>query len=252
VPLINLTKTKADRLLSWWEDMSVLTFTPDQAAPGTTHQMIIDGVERPLNMWAHLFDTKYAGMLRLCEVSSQSFSSSHVSVSQSESCSEFDASTSVSTYTSTSCSSFLYFLSRSSSQGIDVVEDASESTSVSRSCSYSVSQSESESESVSRSCSAEESTSLYSSYIGGGWSYLSSISYGSSCEDLSSGSGSAGNVSVSSCEDLSSVSGSDSRSSSIGVLNIVFYSESCSEDPVATSGSVSAAGESCSNSAGGI
>lgn len=252
IPLINLTKARADQLLDWWENMDVLTFTPDQGAPGTTYQMIIDGVERPVNMWHHEYDVKYAGNLILAGVSSQSFSSSHVSVSKSESCSSVNSSTSFSTFSSLSCSVYLVFESQSSSLGIDVVEDASRSSSISRSCSESESESNVESYSTSRSCSDEESTSLYSSYIGGGWSHLSSVSLGSSCEDLSSGSGSGSAGTVSSCEDLSEVSGSDSRSSSLGVIPQLFYSDSCSTDPATSDAVVSAGHKSCSESAGGI
>ena len=92
VPLINITKARADQLSTWWENMEVLTFTPDQGAPGTTFQMVIDDIGRPLNQWHHEFKSKYAGMIRLREVSSQSFSSSHISVSKSRSCSSWDAS----------------------------------------------------------------------------------------------------------------------------------------------------------------
>ena len=249
VPLINLTKARADKLLEWWEDMVELTITPPVGSP---FQAIIDGIERPLNMWHHEFDTKYAGMLRLCEVSSQSFSSSFVSVSKSASCSSFDASQSEFLSASKSCSGFLTFVSHSSSQGIDIVEDASRSSSISRSCSESLSESDSISYSTSRSCSDALSTSLFSSYIGGGYSYLSSVSQFSSCEDLSSRDNDPALLSVSSCEDLSSVSGSDSRSSSLGVIVLSFTSQSCSLDPSETSQSESAAGTSCSLSAGGI
>lgn len=249
VPLINITKARADKLLDWWENMTELTFTPD---PGSPIQMMIDSIERPLNMWHHVFDDKYAGMLRLCEVSSQSFSSSQVSVSKSESCSSFNSSQSCADFSSLSCSTFLTFVSHSSSIGIDIVDDASRSSSISRSCSESLSESDSISYSTSRSCSDAPSTSLFSSYIGGGYSYLSSVSQFSSCEEISSRDNDPGIVSVSSCEDLSQVSGSDSRSSSTGVIAVSFTSQSCSLNSASTSCSVSAAGTSCSVSAGGI
>lgn len=252
IPLINLTKVKADQLLDWWENMDVLTFTPDQGVPSSTYRMIIDGVERPVNMWQHRFDEKYAGNLILCEVSSQSFSSSHVSVSQSKSCSSVNSSTFYSTFSSLSCSVFLEFASQSSSEGSDLVEDASESTSVSRSCSDFESTSNSRSYSVSRSCSEFEVYKTSSSYIGGGYSYAEWWERSSSCEDLSSGSGSGSGFSSSSCEDLSSVSGSDSYSVSVGVIPQLFYSESCSEDPSVSDAVVSVGHESCSESAGGI
>lgn len=252
IPLINLTKTRADQLLDWWENMNVLTFTPDQGAPGTTYQMVIDGVERPVDMWHHEFDTKYAGNLILCEVSSQSFSSSHVSVSKSKSCSSVNSSTFYSTFSSLSCSLQLIFASQSSSEGSDLVEDASESTSVSRSCSDIESTSYSTSYSLSRSCSDFELLFSSSSYIGGGWSYFEWTEESSSCEDLSSGSSSGSGSSGSSCEDLSSVSGSDSYSVSVGVIPQLVYSDSCSLDPATSDTVVSVGHESCSESAGGI
>lgn len=278
IPLINITKARANQLLDWWLNMEVLTFTPD---PGDPIQMVIDGIERPLNMWHHLFDDKYAGMLRLCEVSSQSFSSSHVSVSKSESCSSFDSSPSCADFSSLSCSTFLTFVSHSSSLGVDADDSVlvqnvscstyrscSDSESYSNSTSYSTfrSCSESESYSVSRSCSEDLSTQLFSSFISGGYSHLSSVLTLSSCEDLSSRSASSScddvsdgietssRIATSSCEDLSSCSDSYSisRSSSIGVIAVSFTSQSCSLNSASTSCSVSEAGTSCSLSAGGI
>lgn len=250
IPLIDITKARADQLLSWWLDMDVLTFTPDQASSGATIEMVIDSIERPLNMWHRLFDTKYAGMLRLCEVSSQSFSSSFVSVSGSESCSSFNSSISCSLSASLSCSVFLTFVSHSSSAGVDVVEDASCSNSGAIHDSVSQSGSLSDSCSVSRSCSEYESVSNYSSYVGGGYSYFSSRETLSSCEDFSSCSGSKSNSTFSSGSDSQSCS--DSRSSSVGVIAVSFTSQSCSLDQSESSCSTSAAGTSCSQSAGGI
>lgn len=221
IPLINITKANADQLLDWWENMDVLTFTPDQASPSATIQMIIDGIERPLNMWHHEFKSKYAGMAVLCEVSSESFSSSHVSVSKSESCSSFNSSASLGFSQSLSCSAFVVTSSRSSSVGDD------DSFSTSRSCSQSVSRSSS------RSCFS------YSISLGPPNNFYVTLSQ---CGNA------VGNVSVSSCEDQSSLG--SSRSS--GVIETVTNSQSCSLDPSVSSESTSAAGTSCSNSAGGI
>lgn len=218
VPLINITKARADKLLDWWENMTELTFTPD---PGSPIQMMIDSIDRPLNMWHHQFDTKYAGMLRLCEVSSQSFSSSQVSVSKSESCSSFGASASLGFESSESCSNFLVDSSRSSSVGDD------DSYSTSRSCSQSVSRSSS------RSCFS------FSISLGPPHNFYVTLS---ECGNA------VANVSVSSCEDQSSLG--SSRSS--GVIETITNSQSCSLDPSKSSESTSAAGTSCSESAGGI
>lgn len=220
IPLINLTKTRADQLTTWWENMEVLAFTPDQASSGETIQMVIDGVERPLNQWHHKFKSKYAGNLILCEVSSQSFSSSQVSVSQSKSCSSFDASESCSPSLSRSCSVFLTSVSGSISVGDD------DSFSNSRSCSGSVSGS------TSRSCFS------YSFQPASPSQPLITLS---ACGDV------IVSVSVSSCEDLSSLG--SSRSS--GRIGVSFTDSSC-EDLPDSSCSESAAGISCSNSAGGI
>lgn len=218
VPLINLTKARADKLLEWWEDMKELTVTPPVGSP---FQAIIDGIDRPLNMWYHKFDSKYAGMLRLCEVSSQSFSSSQVSISKSQSCSSFDASQSLGFSESLSCSAFLVDSSRSSSVGDD------DSYSTSRSCSQSVSRSSS------RSCFS------FSVSLGPPNNFYVTLS---ECGNA------VANVSVSSCEDQSSLG--NSRSS--GVIETITTSESCSLDPSESSLSESAAGTSCSLSAGGI
>ncbi len=252
IPLINIPSAKAEQLHTWWEEQKVLALTPDQASPGDVIGMIIDGIKRPLNVWAQLFDSKYAGMLQLNEVSSISFSPSQVSVSGSRSCSAFGASESCSVFSSRSESAFPTFVSHSSSAGIDVVEDASRSSSISRSCSESFSESNSISYSVSRSCSDYLSESFYSSFISGGYSHFSGLFELSSCEDLSSRDNDPEVLSISSCEDLSSVSGSDSRSSSVGVIVVSFASYSGSLDPSVTSCSESVAGESCSESAGGI
>jgi len=242
VPLINLTKARADQLLTWWQDMEVLTFTPD---PGSPIQMIIDGIERPLNMWAQLFDTKYAGMLRLCEVSSQSFSESEISVSGSTSCSVFDASESCSTFSSLSCSAFNTFCSRSSSVGLDcddsiLIEDVS--------CSTKSSYSGSGSTSGSESCSVSRSCSFWSSYVSGGYSFFSSCEELSSCSESDSTSISRSESNSTSCSDSYSIS----CSTSTGVIEVCFTSKSCSLDPSETSCSESVASKSCSLSAGGI
>ena len=218
IPLININKTESDRLLSWWQNQDALTFTPDQASSFQTFQMIIDGIKRPMDMWHDRFKSKYAGTLVLHEVSSQSFSSSQVSVSQSLSCSSFNSSRSFGYSSSLSCSNYLAATSDSSSFGYDG------SYSTSRSCSQSVSDSDS------RACST------YSFSVSGG--YVTT----SDCADV------AIPVSVSSCEDLSSLG----SSRSLGVIPVPTFSNSCSLDPLVSSLSTSAAGQSCSNSAGGI
>lgn len=224
VPLINLTKARADQLLEWWTDMEPLTFTPDQASPGDTIQMIIDGVERPLNMWHHKFDSKHAGNLVLCEVSSQSFSSSHVSASQSESCSSFDASRSCSLSTSHSCSVFINSVSNSLSQRVTSSCSGSFSGSVSHSCSLDTQASCS---TYSFDADPDPSRVFYIT--------ASSCSHSPSCSRSSSG----------------SVSASCSESSSGEEIAVPFFDSSCA-DPSVSSCSESPAGISCSNSAGGI
>lgn len=226
IPLINITKANADQLLDWWENMEVLTFTPDQASPGDTIQMIIDGIERPLNMWHKEFDNKYAGMAVLCEVSSQSFSSSHVSVSKSKSCSSKSDSESCGISATLSCS--LVFLGISRSSFVDTVPVLLESCSTHRSCStFSTSD-------LFISCST------FSQLIEGDyWT-------ASSCETTSLVGSDSSCDNVSSCSD----SLSDSRSSGVGTLTL--NSQSCSLDPAAESCPDSVQPESCSVSAGGI
>lgn len=226
IPLINITKANADQLLDWWENMDVLTFTADQASPGDTIQMIIDGIVRPLNMWHKEFDSKYAGMAVLCEVSSQSFSSSHVSLSKSESCSSKSDSESCGISATLSCSLIFLGISRSSSQGR--VSVPVESCSTHRSCStFSTSD-------IFISCSTFSQL-IESAY----WT-------ASSCDTTSS----VG--SDSSCENLSSCSDSISISISDGVVQRTLNSQSCSLDPSGESCSNSVQPESCSVSAGGI
>ncbi len=226
IPLINITKANADQLLDWWENMDVLTFTADQASPGDTIQMIIDGIVRPVNMWHHKFDDKYAGMAVLCEVSSQSFSSSHVSVSKSQSCSSGSDSESCGNSPSLSCLPLFFGISRSSSQGR--VSVPVESCSTYRSCStFSTSD-------LLISCSTVSSL-IDSVY----WTT-------SSCDTTSLVD------SDSSCEDKSSCSDSISISVSDGIVQVTLNSQSCSLDPSEQSCSNSVQPESCSVSAGGI
>lgn len=226
IPLVNITKVNADQLLDWWENMDVLTFTPDQASPGDTIQMIIDGIERPVNMWHHKFDDKYAGMAILCEVSSQSFSVSQVSVSGSRSCSFGSASESCGISANLSCS--LVFLGISRSSFVDAVPVLLESCSTFRSCStFSTSD-------LFISCST------VSQFIGS--KYWTT----SSCDTTSLV------TSDSSCDDVSSCSDSISDSRSSGVGQLTLNSESCSLDPSDQSCSNSVQPESCSVSAGGI
>lgn len=161
-PMNNMAKTRADLLVSWWANMTTLTFTPDlQGAPGTTVEVKITDFERPPQMWGGDWDTLFAGMITLHEHSSISFSSSSQSVSGSKSCSDSysesdsvnpkdscSTSVSVSTSGSTSCS---VSDSTSGSQSCSTSVSVSDSISVaSTSCS------ESDSDSGSSSCSASE------------------------------------------------------------------------------------------------
>jgi hypothetical protein len=168
-PFNNVSKAEADLLIDWWENMTTLTFTPDlQGAPGTTLEVKIAEMKRPMQMWGGDWDTLFAGLLTLYQISSISFSSSSQSVSGSTSCSSLSDSSSCSTGSSKSCSVFLISVSQSSSQGIDNVSvslSSCENLSVS-SCSLSVSISGSVgvsllscSDSVSRSCSTSVSVS---------------------------------------------------------------------------------------------
>lgn len=226
IPLVNLTQEKADQLLTWWEDMEVLTFTPDQASSGETIQMIIDGVERPLNQWHHKFKSKYAGNLVLHEVSSQSFSSSYISLSQSKSCSSFQESTSIGFVASKSCSEFIIGVSASNISGREDVPVPSCSTF--------------------RSCSTFSASDLFVSCSDLSQSFSDGYYTRSSCATTSSV------TTASSCDDVSSCSDSLSGSLSAGVIFVTAGSQSCSLNPSAESGSESEAGQSCSNSAGGI
>lgn len=215
IPLINLPKAKQDQLMTWWLEMQELTFTPNQASVSATIQMMIDGIERPLNMWHHRFKSKYAGTIRLCEVSSQSISSSQVSVSRSRSCSTFDASESGSVGFSRTCSLFLFSVAHQESCSVILV-DASFSASISTSCS------------VTRSCSTFS------------FSVIPGFITHSACADSTS----CGNV-------LGSVSASQSGSESCGQVGVSFLDSSC-EDVSTFSFSESAGGISCSVSEGGI
>ncbi len=125
VPFNALSKEKADQLITWWDNLTVLTYTPDlQGDAGTTKSVIIDEVPRPVQMWGGDWDTLFAGLLTLYEVSSQSFSSSSQSVSGSRSCSA-SYSLSASVGSSLSCS-------------VESLFSTSLSWSSSRSCSASV------------------------------------------------------------------------------------------------------------------
>ena len=211
-PFNAVSKTEADLLITWWENMTTLTFTPDlQGAPGTTLEVKIAEEVRPMQMWGGDWDTLFAGMLTLYGISSVSFSSSSESVSASTSCSSVSRSESCSTGSSLSCSIFLTSVSRSSSLGFDV-----EGVSVSD-CS----------DVETRSCSTWSSSSSE-----GGWVTLSS------CSDSISRSCSS--------------SVSRSSSSSVGVIAVSFTSQSCSNDSSGdVSCSNSAGGESCSESGAG-
>ncbi len=211
-PFNNVSKTDADLLIDWWENMTTLTLTPDlQNDPGTTLEVKIAEQVRPMQMWGGDWDTLFAGMLTLYQISSVSFSSSSLSVSGSTSCSSRSRSESCSTGSSLSCSVFLTSVSDSVSVGVDVV-----SVAASKSCSsYS-----------SLSCSASVSISGSSSQT----SQSCSLSASKSC----------------------STSYSNSSSVSSGIIAVSFTSQSCSNDSSGdVSCSESAGGQSCSLSGAG-
>lgn len=178
VPFNGLSKARADQLVTWWDNLTVLTFTPDlQGASGTTKSVVIDEVPRPAQMWGGDWDTLFAGLLTLYEVSSQSFSSSSQSVSGSRSCSasyslsesvgsslscsvESLFSTSLSFSSSRSCSGSDSSGSRSSSCET-IVSVSGSSSSDERSCSTS-----SVSRSASDSCSYSSSQVPVEVFIG--------------------------------------------------------------------------------------
>lgn len=192
----------------------------------TTYQMVIDGIARPLNMWHDKFDEKYAGMVRLCEVSSQSFSSSHISVSKSQSCSPASDSESCGISASKSCSDFIIGeFSEAISGTIEVTV---------HSCS------------TYRSCSTFSTSDLFTS--------CSTFSVSTSTRYVTNVSCSEGSVvgSNSSCQDLSSCEDSVSDSLSTAVITTTVGSQSCSLDSAAEECSTSDIPESCSISAGGI
>jgi hypothetical protein len=220
MPFNNVSKTEADLLIDWWVNMTTLTFTPDlQGAPGTTREVKIAEMTRPMQMWGGDWDTLFAGMLTLYQISSVSFSSSSQSVSPSKSCSSLSQSQSCSTGSSSSC--------------LFIVTSVSDSRSSSRSCSSSVSRSCSSS--LSRSCSESVSRSCFDSVSSGvSLSVCGNVSV-SSCEDLSV----CGNVSVSSCDFIADAVG------------VSFTSRSCSEDVSVVSCSSSVGGQSCSESGAG-
>lgn len=218
-PFNNVSKADADLLIDWWINMTTLTLTPDlQNDPGTTLEVKIAEVTRPMQMWGGDWDTLFAGMLTLYQISSVSFSSSSLSVSGSTSCSSRSRSESCSTGSSLSCSVFLASVAHETS--------CSTESSISESDSCSGSYSTSCSTSVSRSCSVSVSSSI--------------------CSDLSS-------TSCSSSRSLScSGSGSESVGSSCEIITTSFVGQSCSNDSSGdVSCSKSAGGQSCSESGAG-
>lgn len=212
-PFNNVSEADADLLIDWWENMTTLTFTPDlQNDPGTTLEVKIAEQVRPMQMWGGDWDTLFAGMLTLYQISSVSFSSSSLSVSGSTSCSSRSRSESCSTGSSLSCSVFLISVSDSVSVGVDVESSGSASL---ISCDDPV---------ESSSCSTFISISGSSSSVGQSCS-IASLSQ--------------------SCAFSTSYSNSSSVSS--GIIAVSFASQSCSND---SSGDVScsdsAGGQSCS------
>jgi len=215
-PMSNISETNADLMISWWENMTTLTFTPDlQGAPGTTVPVQITEIPRPIQMWGGDWDTLFAGMITLHQFSSISFSSSSESISGSKSCSEsYSESQSVNPKASCSTSAWV-------STGVAYLSSCSDSSaSDSESCSDS-------SASDSRSCSTSVSVS-------------SSVSLtGSSCSESSASNSE-------SCSD-SSASDSESCSAWSSSFEVTLGSTSCSQS---TSGSQSES-QSCSVSGAG-
>lgn len=217
VPLNDVSEAKADLLVTWWTEMTTMILTPDlPSASNTQFEVKIAEIKRPMQMWGGDWDTLFAGMLTLYEISSISFSSSSESVSGSTSCSSISPSESCSTGSSLSCSLFLFSVDHDRSCSTESSDSCS--TSVSRSCSLSTSLS------LSRSCS------LVSPSV-------------SVCVNVSF------SVTVSSCADLSSVSCSESLGSSCDTIVTSHVSQSCSNDPAGIiSCSDSDGDESCSES----
>ena len=215
-PFNNVSEAEADLLIDWWVNMTTLTFTPDlQGDPGTTLEVKIAEVARPMQVWGGDWDTLFAGMLTLYGISSMSFSSSSQSVSGSTSCSSLSDSSSCSTGSSLSCSVFLS-VSRSSM--------ASESCSPSGSVSA-------------FSCDDPQESSSCSTFV--------SIS-----EDSSSEGRSCSTASLSqSCARSTSDSVSCSESEHVFDINISL--SSCSEDASDVSCSFSEGSQSCSESGAG-
>ena len=170
VPFNSLSETKADQLITWWDSLTVLTFTPDlQGDPGATKSVLIDEVPRPVQMWGGNWDTLFAGLLTLYEVSSISFSSSSQSVSASKSCSSGSDSESCSTGSTSSCVDLVVSTSRSSSTSCSASGSVSAACSpadpvFSSSCSSGESTRSCSTSSVSQSCISSASESLSCSF----------------------------------------------------------------------------------------
>ncbi len=208
VPLNNISESDADQLISWWENLLSINFTPDlQGDPGTTVTVKIADMDRPMQMWGGDYDDKFAGVLTLYQTSSVSFSADPISVSASRSCS-VSVSRSCAPSESTSCSTYL-------SESTSVSQSTSCSTSGSTSCSVSNSVSCSISQYLSCSTSGSLSTCSISGSISCSTSGSTSCStsYSVSCSASGSGEGflieaqscsgslgsSCGDIDVSSC-----------------------------------------------------
>lgn len=202
LPLLKIAKADADNINDWYDNMNVITFTPDlQGDPGTTIPTIIANKDRPLQMRARegKFDDKYIGTLELYETSSSSFSSSS-SISSSSSSPPSSSSSSFSLSSSSSSQETGFCVpSQSLSSGSDSASLSSGSDSASDS-----------SVSNSKSCSSGSDSASLSTQ--GGSSSLSKSSVSTSCS-LSSGSDSGSQSSVSNSASKSSVSNSESNSS---------------------------------------
>lgn len=78
ISLNDVSKADADQFNTWWQNRTMLTFSPDHdAAPGTTIYVKILNEQRPFQMFFPTgWQDRYNGTMELHEVSSSSSSSS--------------------------------------------------------------------------------------------------------------------------------------------------------------------------------
>ena len=77
IALNDLSKTDADQLNTWWDNLTILTHTPDlTGASGTTVYARLTNKQKPFQMWFGTgWKEKYEGTITIQEVSSSSSSS---------------------------------------------------------------------------------------------------------------------------------------------------------------------------------